>query len=287
MSRASAARIERSSRWLLIAVLALQLVLLSAQAQTDSGSSRLEVVFVRSVAPFSRAVAATTGAVESIGRGARRRSTLEQENSELRAEVERLRAARVEALGIEQELERLSMALDYTAVPRGSLRVADIVYIDHASWLQTLLLFVGDAPVVRNQAVVGVDGLVGRVVVAPLPYAKGQLVTDRAASVGGMVQRTRRQGVVRGSSPGSLDFAYVPLQADVRVGDLVVTAGIDGIYPRGVPIGTVVEVKPGDELFHEIRLTPAVDFGVLDQVYILDRVPVPEEVKETDLDAGG
>lgn len=279
--------VERRSRWLLIAVLALQLVLLSAQAQTDSGSSRLEAVFVRSVAPFSRAVAATTGALESVGRGARMRTTLEEENRELRAEVERLRASRVEALGIEQELERLSVALDYTAVPRGSLRVADIVYIDHASWLQTLLLYVGDSPVVRNQAVVGVDGLVGRVVVAPLPYAKVQLVTDRAASVGGMVERTRRQGVVRGSSPGSLDFAYVPLQADVRVGDQVVTAGIDGIYPRGVPIGTVVEVKPGDELFHEIRLTPAVDFGVLDQVYILDRVPVPEEVKEADLDAGG
>ncbi len=277
---------ERRSRWLLIAVLGLQLLLLSAQAQTDGGSSRLEVVFVRSVAPFSRAVTATTGFVESLGRGARLRSALEEENRELRAEVARLRASRVEALGIEQELERLSIALEYSAVPRGSLRVADIVYIDHASWLQTLLLYVGDVPVVRNQAVVGVDGLVGRVVVAPSPYAKVQLVTDRAASVGGMVQRTRRQGVVRGSSSGSLDFAYVPLQADVRVGDLVVTAGIDGIYPRGVPIGTVVEVKPGDELFHEIRLTPAVDFGVLDQVYVLDRIPVPEEVKETDADAG-
>ena len=130
------------------------------------------------------------------------------------------------------------------------------------------------------------DGLVGRVVVAPSPYAKVQLVTDRAASVGGMVERTRRQGVVKGSSSGSLDFAFVPLQADVRVGDLVVTAGIDGIYPRGVPIGTVVEVKPGDELFHEISLAPTVDFGVLDQVYILDRVPVPEEVKAIEPDEG-
>ncbi len=278
---------ERRSRWLLVAVLALQLVLLSAQAQTASGSSRLEAFFVRSVAPFSRAVAATTGFVESATDGMRLRSTLEQENAELRTELEQLRRERVEALGIEQELDRLAVALDYTAVPRGHLRVADIVYIDHASWLQTLLLYVGDASVVRNQAVVSADGLVGRVVVAPAPYAKVQLVTDRAASVGGMVERTRRQGVVRGSSPGSLDFRYVPLQADVRVGDLIVTAGIDGIYPRGVPIGKVVEVRPGDELFHEIRLTPAVDFGVLDQVYILDRMPVPDEVKETDPDAGG
>lgn len=277
---------ERRSRWLLVALLALQLLLLSAQAQTPGGVSRLEAVFVRSVAPFSRAVAATSGTIDSFARGVRLRETLEKENAELQAEVERLRKAKVEALGIKRELERLAIALDYAAVPRGELRVADIVYIDHASWLQTLLLYVGDADVVRNQAVVSADGLVGRVVVAPLPYAKVQLVTDRAASVGGMVERTRRQGVVRGSSPGSLELAYVPLQAHVKVGDQVVTAGIDGIYPRGVPIGKVVEVRPGDELFHEIRLTPAVDFGVLDQVYILDRTPVPEEVKGIDPDAG-
>ena len=278
---------ERRSRWLLVAVLAVQLVLLSAQAQTPGGSSRLEAVFVRSVAPFSRAVAATTGAMASLVLGARLRDALERENRELRAEVERLRRERVEALGIEQELERLSVALDYAESPRGELRVADIVYIDHASWLQTLLLYVGEAEVFRNQAVVSADGLVGRVVAAPLPYAKVQLVTDRAASVGGMIQRTRRQGVVRGSSPGSLELRYVPLQADVRVGDEIVTAGIDGIYPRGIPIGRVIEVKPGDELFHEIRLTPAVDFGVLDQVYVLSREPVPESAKETDPDAGG
>ncbi len=276
---------ERRSRWLLLALLALQLVLLSAQARTAGGSSRLETVFVRSVAPLSRAVAATTGLIHSLVEGARLRERLEEENWRLRAEVERLRKERVRSIGVEQELERLAKALDYSAVPRGELRVADIVYIDHASWLQTLLLYVGDAQVVRNQAVVSADGLVGRIITAPLPYAKVQLITDRAASVGGMVQRTRRQGIVRGASPGSLDFAYVPLQADVRVGDLVVTAGIDGIYPRGVPIGTVIEVKPGDELFHKIRLTPAVNFGVLDQVYILDRTPVPEEAKETD--AGG
>jgi rod shape-determining protein MreC len=277
---------ERRSRWLLVAVLALQLVLLSAQAQTDAGSSRLEVVFVRAVAPFSRLVSGTTGFLSSMSDGMRLRSTLERENLELRQEVERLRQERVRALGMEQELERLSVALDYVAVPPGGLRVADIVYVDHASWLQTLLLFVGEAKVERNQAVVSADGLVGRVVVAPSPYAKVQLVTDRAASVGGMVERTRRQGVVKGSSSGSLDFAFVPLQADVRAGDLVVTAGIDGIYPRGVPIGTVVEINPGDELFHEIRLAPTVDFGVLDQVYILDRVPVPEEVKTIEPDEG-
>jgi rod shape-determining protein MreC len=71
----------------------------------------------------------------------------------------------------------------------------------------------------------------------------------------------------------------VPLQADVRPGDRVMTAGIDGIFPRGVPLGTVLSVEPGGQLFHKIRVAPAVDFGTLDQVYLLEHSPVPEEVE--------
>ncbi|HEY9423081.1 MAG TPA: rod shape-determining protein MreC, partial [Thermoanaerobaculia bacterium] len=74
---------------------------------------------------------------------------------------------------------------------------------------------------------------------------------------------------------------YVPLQADVRPGDRVLTAGIDGIYPRGIPIGTVVAVERGGQLFHRIQLAPAVDFGSLDQVYLLDYDAVPPGVRET------
>jgi rod shape-determining protein MreC len=94
--------------------------------------------------------------------------------------------------------------------------------------------------------------------------------------------RNRRQGVVRGSGDASdsLDFDYVPLQAEIRPGDRVVTAGIDGVYPRGIPVGTVVAVEPGGQLFHRIRLAPTVDFGTLDQVYLLDHPALPGEVKK-------
>jgi rod shape-determining protein MreC len=165
------------------------------------------------------------------------------------------------------------------------LVLADIVFIDHTSWLQTLVLSVKEGAVAVNQPAVVNEGLVGRVVVASGPYAKVQLITDRSASVGGMIERTHRQGVVRGVGRGSLELDFVPLQADVRVGDVVLTAGIDGIYPRGIAIGTVVAVAPGSGLFHTIRLRPSVDFGVLDAVYLIEREAVPEKVKEALPDA--
>jgi rod shape-determining protein MreC len=122
---------------------------------------------------------------------------------------------------------------------------------------------------------------VGRVVVVAGGFAKVQLVTDGAASVGAMIERTRRQGIVHGGEQGTLELDFVPLQADVRVGDAVVSAGIDGIFPRGLPIGKINSVEPGNELFHRIGLTPAVDFGRLDQVYLLERESLAELTLES------
>ena len=78
-----------------------------------------------------------------------------------------------------------------------------------------------------------------------------------------------------------LTLDYLPQRADVRVGDRVVTAGTDGLYPRGLPLGVVVEVSSEGELLHSIRLVPAVDFGVLDQVFVLIRDSIPATLEGT------
>jgi rod shape-determining protein MreC len=261
-------------------------VLLSLQAaRTATESSLLERGVTRVVAPFPRTVGAVSGWLDSISDSTALRGRLIAENERLRSEVEALRRDRVRLYGIELNFERLGEAVMYSPPPTGRLRVADVVYIDHSSWLQTMLLHVGGARVENNQAVVAGRGLVGRVILVSGPYAKVQLITDHAASIGAMVARTRRQGVARGAAGGILELDFVPLQADVRVGDQIVTAGIDGIYSRGIPIGTVSAVSPGDELFHRIELRPDVDFGRLDQVYVLDREPVPEVLKEPRIDA--
>lgn len=276
---------ERRTGWLLIVVLVGQLVLLAVQVPGPEGSGTfLEAIGLRLVAPFARAVSSTADGFSGTRDGMRLRRSLIEENRALRDEVERLRLRLMRSEDVEGELARLGAAVRYSTPPAGRIRAADVVYLDSASWLRTLVLYAGTEPVRFNQPVLAPAGLVGRVVVVAGPYAKVQLITDRAAAVGAMALRTRRQGVVRGASGGpndhGLELDYVPLQADVRVGDRVVTAGIDGIYPRGIPIGTVSSVAPGGQLFHRIRIDPAVDFDTLDQVFLLEHEPVPGEVKE-------
>jgi rod shape-determining protein MreC len=271
---------ERRTGWVLIVVLVGQLVYLAIQG-ARAGETRLEVVGLRLLGPMARTVTGAPRSVSDLREGMKLRGTLQEENERLRREVEALRLRLMRLTDIEGEMLRLGSAVRYPTPPAGRIRAVDIVYVDHASWLRTLILYLGAVPARRNQPVLSPDGLVGRIIAVSGSYAKVQLITDGAASVGGMVLRTRRQGVVRGGRRGGLELDFVPLQADVRPGDRVLSAGIDGIYPRGIPIGTVIKVEPGGQLFHRIQLAPAVDFGSLDQVYLLDYEAAPEKLKET------
>ena len=273
---------ESRTGWVLIVVLVGQLVLLAVQGARGPGATRLEAIGLRLLGPMARGVSAVPRSFSGWREDAKLRDSLLAENRALKSEVEALRLRLLRLSDVESEMLRLGDALRYPTPPAGRIRTVDIVYADYTSWLRTLVLYTGGEPARLNQPVLSPGGLVGRVITVAGPYAKVQLVTDRAASVGAMVLRTRRQGVVRGGGRGSggLELDYVPLQADVRPGDAVLTAGIDGVFPRGIPLGTVVSVKPGGQLFHRIELAPAVDFGALDQVYLLDYQAVPPRVTE-------
>ncbi len=274
---------EKRIRWLLVGVLVGQLMLLSAQVRSeDRNYSVLEASMLRLVAPLVRAVDGSAAAVSSLRGRFETRKALREDNEKLRGELEAMRRDRVETFGLEQKLELLSKAASYAQSSGSPPRVADVVLLDYGSWQQTLMLYVGDQGVERQQPVVTDAGLVGRVVVAAGRYAKVQMITDRSASVGAMIERTRRQGIVRGGERSFLGMDFVPLQEVVKVGDRVLTAGIDGVYPRGIPVGTVVSVRPGGELFHRISLVPAVDLGRLDQVFLLQPERVPPDLQTID-----
>ena len=272
---------ERRTGWVLIVVLAAQLVYLAVRG-ARSGDTWLESVGLRVLGPAARTVTSIPTNLGEFREGLRLRGSLQSENDLLKRENEELRLRLLQLSDLENDMRRLGAAVEYTTPPVGRIRAVDVVYVDHASWLRTLVIFTGDRPARADQPVLSSSGLVGRVVTVAGPYAKVQLITDRAASVGAMILRTRRQGVVRGSgrSQGGLELDYVPRQADVKPGDRVLTAGIDGIYPRGIPLGSVVKVESGGQLFHRIHVAPSVDLGALDQVYLLDHSPIPAGIKE-------
>jgi rod shape-determining protein MreC len=271
---------QRGTTLGVIALLLAQLGLLTSQVRARGGGpTRLESLALRLVAPVARMVSGSIDLARTTGEGFKSSEALREEVSRLEQELSELRMEKLRRQSLDDQVERLSNALGYKAPFEGQVRLADVVYIDHTSWLQTLFLFMPARQAVPGSAVASADGLVGRVILTEGSYAKVQLITDRASGVGAMVERTRRQGIVRGAGRDGLALEYVPLQADVQVGDRVLSSGTDGLYPRGVPIGTVVSIEPGGELFHSIRLAPAADFGMLDQVFVLLADSLPGRLK--------
>ena len=268
---------ERWNRLMLALLLLGHLFLLSNRPQTRGGP--MERWLLGIFGPVAGATAATVSGAGSFFDNFKWVGTLRKENAELRSLLEEARHEMVRLHGIEEELDRLASLSSYTRTFGEVSFVADVVFSDPRSWLRTLVIHTGRERAERNQPVVTDQGLVGRVLEASGGYAKVLLLIDRSAAASAMVQRTRRQGLARGAGTSGLLLDNIPSRSDVRVGDRVVTAGLDGIFPRGLPIGVVTKVEPTQGLFHHIEVEPAVDLGLLDQVYILPHEPLPDSVR--------
>src|SRR5262249_4980332 len=120
-----------------------------------------------------------------------------------------------------------------------------------------------------DMAVIAPAGIVGRLVVPTARASKVQLLIDRNAAAGAIIERTRAQGVVVGSGDDRLSLEYVSEVSDVVAGDVVVTSGIDGIYPKGFVIGRVEQVEKSGNSYKRITIRPAVDFTSLEEVLVV------------------
>lgn len=193
-----------------------------------------------------------------------------QNNETLRtriAELEQENLQYREALIASGHLEQIAQMRSELATP---MRPAEVVGQDVSPWYRSLLLDRGNRDRVRAGMPVVTDrGLVGLVTASSPDASRTMLLLDTQSAVDGIVQRSRARGIVRGSSSG-LVFELYARGDDVEVGDTVMTSGLGGIYPKGLLIGEITGIKREKErLVHFAELRPAVDFGRLEQVFVL------------------
>ena len=276
---------ERRNAILLGLLLFAQLLVLTAQVPSEvGGNSLLERMALRALAPPAYVVHRGGELGLDVRRSLARRRYLERDNASLERRVRELESEVVRLHNLEQQVLGVSELLEWQPPEAYRAFVGEVVFVDHASWVRTLILRVPgpieDASIPINTPVIEPDGLIGRVMTSSGRYLRAQLITDRASGVSAMIERTRRQGIVRGVGDGQLSMDYLPLQEDVRLGDRILTAGVDGVYPRGLVLGTVTEVESGTTCFYRVRVLPAVDFSSLDQTLLLVRDQIPEDLLE-------
>jgi rod shape-determining protein MreC len=209
---------------------------------------------------------------------------VQAENADLRRQLEGVQVQYQERRALADRARSLEELLALRDRSNLETVAAEIIAASASPDFRTLTIDKGtNLGLKSDMAVIAADGVVGRVVVPSRTAAKVQLLIDRNAAAGALIERSRAQGVVLGGGDERLRLEYVAEASDVVVGDLVVTSGIDGIYPKGFTIGHVESVEKNGPAYHRITIKPSVSFSSLETVLVvLTPTPVnqPEEQKE-------
>ncbi|MBP5201047.1 MAG: rod shape-determining protein MreC [Schwartzia sp.] len=274
------------SAWLLIfiTVSVFCIVFFSARGRFLTPFSSPAVITL--LAPFQRAAAWTGAQIQGAVANVQDILTVHQQNQLLRNEVEQLRLQNVQANEYAAENIRLRELLSYTQSARQfDLVMARVIGREPATWTRMIVIDRGtEHGVHKNMAVVTARGLVGTVTDAGPISSKVQLILDPRAAAGALVQRSRVAGVVKGTPDDAMHprMVNVPKNQDMAEGDIIVTSGFGGIYPKGIMVGTVSAVKnDSGGLLHYAVIEPAADFQRLEDVAVIvaSREAPPEPLK--------
>jgi len=198
-----------------------------------------------------------------------------QENLRLRDEVKGLNA-RIIAAGetflANQRLEKLLGMKNSIKVP---VLTVTVVGEDLSSWFKTVVIDQGSSSgIAEGMAVVAADGVVGQVVKVASGTARVLLLTDHTSGIAATIQRSRARGVVKGKGEGLCSLEFTTREEDVKVGDMVITSGVGGVFLKGIPLGEVTMVKRGEYgIFQTVTIRPMVNIAHLEEALVVLKVP--------------
>jgi rod shape-determining protein MreC len=255
---------------LLAGVIVLQVLMLAVQIKRDSQGRLIRVWTVGAVSPFERAGASTFGSIRDAWRHYFALQNTTKDNEQLRRENDALKLQISQLQGKASEADRLGALLNFrqshAEVPMIAARV---IGVSAGTASITIQLDRGERDGIRkNMGVITPDGVVGKVVETYPNAAQVLLLTDKESGVGAMLADSRIQSPVGGQGEPLLLMKYVPNDDDVNVGERVITSGMDRIFPRDLPVGTVAEIKSGNP-FKLIRIKPAANLERLEEVLVL------------------
>ena len=254
---------------LLAGTLLAQILLLAIQIQRPGQVRLIRVWAVAAVTPIERAAA---WSIAQVGAGWNNYISLHQvrrENQQLRTELSDLRMRNAQLESRSAEANRLAALLAFRdAHPAAQLLAARIIGAGPGSGRSVYLDRGEGDGIRRDMGVITPDGVVGKVLEVYSSTALVLLIIDKDGGVGSLLAGTRTQGVARGQGEPLLTLGFVNNDENVTVGEQVLTSGIDRIFPKDLPVGTVVAVRGGNP-FKVIDVRPAARLDRLEEVFVL------------------
>lgn len=281
----------RRSRLLLLGLVLAHLVLVSRQVDDASGSSLLDRAVFAVLSPLQAGVSAGVRGVRSVWFSYVDLRHVRQDNAQLQERLRDVEMRLMERQRDAEEAARLRDLLQLRQILPHDTLVAQVIVRDALQWFRILKIDKGTRDgVAKDMAVISSNGVVGRVIRVGPSAAQVQLLLDQQSGVGARIERSRVTGVVSGqvsrqtatpdAAAGDLVMKFVPMLADVVEGDIVVTSGLEGMFPPGLVIGRVRSVVRGSGLFKEVRVAAAADFDRLEEVLVVRTAPPDKAVED-------
>ena len=196
---------------------------------------------------------------------------IEDENRNLKKKINDLKAVLVSYQEGYREAQRLKKLLSISDNNNYRFITARVIGREQAALSRTVMINKGSSDGLKNgMPVIAPPGLIGRLVDVSLNVSRVLLFIDENSNIDAIVQRNRTQGIISGAGSGGMILKYISKTQDVKEGDVIVSSGMGGVFPKGWLIGQVIYVDRQDaSLFLKIKVAPFVDFSKLEELLIL------------------
>src|SRR5215831_2990482 len=254
--------------FVLVAVLLAQLLLLSFQINRNHNVRLVKIWAVAAFDPFERSLKGITDATTWVWRTYGGLWRAQQDNRDLRRELATTRSQLQQVAEYAEESDRLRRLLDFKAHAPFQTVAAEIIALSPGANSNAILIDKGtDYGLTPDLAVITSAGVVGKTISVYHHSSQVLLITDPSSGVGTMLERSRTQGVLKGVGNNLCQLDYVMNEQSVSPGDAVVTSGLDQIYPKGLPVGTVLKLGNGS-IYKSIVVHPAAELDSLEAVLV-------------------
>lgn len=256
---------------LFLLLLGVAVVMLLSRDEKASESHSFQKALLELSGPFQKGITRGIGFFQDLWQRYLYLVRVEEDNRLLREIIEELKRERVQLLEFRSENDRLRSLLGFQQGFQKPLLPAEIIAKDLSGWFQTAVIDRGTRDgIEEGMAVLSVQGIVGQVMESSKSFSRVLLITDPNSSVAALMQRSRARGIVAGNGHQLCRLKYLHRSEDVKPGDLVLASGLDGVYPKGVLIGTVLEAETTEpDLFQRVVVQPSADFRRLEEVVVL------------------
>lgn len=255
---------------LFVAITLIVITMTSRHTLPVSGPERLAITVT---SPFQRLVQQTISFTSSVWETYFMSVLAVTENQDLKKELSRVREIENRYEELIRENVRLKKFVNFTSSVPETYVAARVIARDPSPWFKTIMIDKGEADgIEKGSPVLVSEGIVGQIIKVSRQFSRVLLITDRNSAVDALVQNTRVRGMVKGSNEDVCVFVFALRKDEIKPGEMIVSSGLDQVFPKGLRIGRVLAVqKEHSQLFQDITIQTSVDFDKLEEVLVYKR----------------